>query len=73
MSIFRMTAGTREIERAITACQMAFGCLVGYVGMCVTIVTFEAGDADCIVDTLQEAGSVFVRALTVEEFCHAMA
>ena len=59
MAFFKMTTGTNAIEKAITACQMAFGCIVERADGIVNIAAFGQDDGEIIRDTLEDAGSIF--------------
>ena len=59
MAFFKMTTGTKAIEKAIIACQMAFGCIVERVDGIANIAAFGQDDGEIIRETLEEAGSIF--------------
>ena len=59
MALFKMTIGTNTIEKALTACQMAFGCIVERVDNIANIVAFAQDEGEIIRETMEEAGSVY--------------
>ena len=65
MAYFKMTNPGKSIDKAITACQMALGCIVQRFNDSINIVSFEIDDKDLIIDTLGEFGSIFVSDLAM--------
>ena len=60
MAEFTMTMiQSKEFDKACDACQQAFGCLYQR-GEVLLIISFDVGDMEIIIDTLTEAGSVFI-------------
>lgn len=57
MVIKMRLVNSTDFEQALTACQMAFGCLVVRKRTLVHIVVFDNSDVLVIRDTLEEVGS----------------
>lgn len=49
-----------DFEKACTACQMAFGCVICWESGCVLIAAFSYEDGEVILDTLSQVGSVYL-------------
>lgn len=61
MSCFRMSVVKSDhFDRALSACQMSFGCIYEHGSQSLGVVAFESGDMEVIIDTLKEAGSVYL-------------
>ena len=66
MAYFKMSnPGINYIDKAITACQMSMGCIVEWFNDSINIVSFEVGDKELIIDTLNEFGSIFITDLAI--------
>jgi len=60
MKLIKMTiVNSEEFERALIACEMAFGCIAQKKRTLIWFVTFEKGDAEVIRDCLEETGSKY--------------
>lgn len=58
MAAFKMSlVNSREFDRACTACQMAFGCIISIQGDTLYIAAFSDDEAPVIIDTLEDVGS----------------
>jgi len=60
MKLFKMTIiQSVEFNKAVTACQMAFGIIAIRKKTLIWIVSFEEGDYEVIRETLEEYGSKY--------------
>lgn len=59
MVIKMRIVNTKEFDKALRACVLAFGCMVERKRTLVHIIYFFEGDGGVIRDTLEEAGSKY--------------
>lgn len=60
MKLFKMTiVNSIGFDRALVACQMAYGCIATKKRTLIWLVSFETGDYEVIRECLEEEGSKY--------------